>query len=75
MRNNLKVGGIRTNGGAGRVSDSSVSVGTDDGVQYIRFSVDIDMSSVTGSSINYDAYLEYDGTEVIDFYGTLGFYN
>jgi hypothetical protein len=75
LRNNLKVGGIWTSGGAGRVSDSSVSAGTDDGVQYIRFSVDIDMSSVTGSSIDYTIYLEYDGTEVIDFHGTLGFYN
>lgn len=75
LRNNLKVAFVTTvGGGTGRVSDSSVTAGTDDGIQYVHFSVDIDMSSVTSSSIDYALYLEYDGTEVIDFYGTLGFY-
>lgn len=75
LRNNLKVSNyVSVSGGVGRVSNPDVSVGTDAGIQYISFSVDIDMSSVTSSSIDYVTYLEYDGTEVIDFAGTLGFY-
>lgn len=75
LGNNLKVSFVHTSGGVGRISNPDVIAGTDDGVQYISFSVDIDMSSVTSSSIDYIIYLEYDGTEVIDFAGTLGFYN
>lgn len=75
LRNNLKVSYVYTSGGVGRISNPDVTVGTDDGVQYINFSVDIDMSSVTASSIMYTISLDYDNTEVIDFNGTLGFYN
>lgn len=74
LSSNLKVSSVWTSSGAGRVSNPNVTAGTDSGIQYIRFSADVDMSSVTSSSINYNISLEYNGTEVIDFYGTLGFY-
>lgn len=75
LRSNLKVASVSTTGGEGRISDSKVSVGTEAGIQYVSFSVDIDMSSVTSSFINYDIYLKYNGRKVIDFAGKLGFYN
>lgn len=75
LSSNLKVASVSTTGGKGRVSNSSVSVGTEPDIQYVNFSVDIDMSSVTSSFIDYYIYLEYNGTEVIDFAGKLGFYD
>lgn len=75
LRSNLKVASVSTTGGKGRISDSRVSVGTEAGIQYISFSVDIDMYSVTSSFINYYIYLEYNGRKVIDFAGKLGFYD
>lgn len=75
LRSNLKVASVSTTGGEGRISDSRVSVGTEAGIQCVSFSVDIDMSNVTSSFINYHIYLEYDGKKVIDFSGKLGFYD
>lgn len=75
---NLKVGGVYVWGevedGVSRVSNPNVTVRTDNSIQYIYFSVDIDMSSVPSYSVNhYGLSLEYNGREVIDFNGTLGF--
>lgn len=75
LSSNLKVASVSTTGGEGRVSNSKVTVYTEAGIQYVRFSVDIDMSSVTSSFINYYIYLEYNGRKVIDFSGKLGFYD
>lgn len=75
LKSNLKVASVTTTGGEGRVSNSSVTVYTEAGIQYVKFSVDINMSSVTSSFINYDIYLEYNGRKVINFAGKLGFYD
>lgn len=75
LENNLKVSFvyIDTEGTEGRVSNPDVSVRTDNNIQYIYFSVDIDMSSADSSPVGYSISLEYNGTEVIDFAGMLGF--
>ena len=75
LQSNLKISYVSMTDGEVRISNSSVTVYTEAGIQYVNFSVDIDMSSVTSSFIDYVIYLEYNGTEVIDFYGKLGFYD
>lgn len=56
-----------------RVSNPNVTVRTDNDIQYVYFSVDIDMSNVTIPGMMYTVPLEYNGTEVIDLAGKLGF--
>ena len=78
LETNLKVDSVYVWGevedGVSRVSNPNVTVRTDNSIQYIYFSVDIDMSSVPNYSVNhYGLILEYNGIEVIDFDGILGF--
>ena len=77
LETNLKVGDVYVWGevedGVSRVSNPNVTVRTDNSIQYIYFSVDIDMSNITSSTADYALTLVYNGTEVIDFGGTLGF--